>query len=196
MPIQNVAPPIQQLSEAKVGEPMFFVVSIRKLLILSLLTFNGYWLFCYWRSWVFYRRSSGEKIWPALRAAGGFLFLYGLNRRIDQQIRLSGRTYRWSPFLIALAAPLALAAQIWLSLLASSKPEWSWLPIAVVGLGLCWTVRLQQAINFCVGDPAGESNSRFTWANGIWMACGALSWLAYLAAIILPGAVSMSIPSS
>jgi hypothetical protein len=44
---------------------------------------------------------------------------------------------------------------------------------------------IQDAANRACGQPGGESNGRFTWANWIWIVLGGLLWAVALLGLVL-----------
>lgn len=184
----STADAVKHLPVTSVDEPMFFVVSPRKLVIMSILTFNFYTMYWFYRNWRLYTRHSGEPLWPLLRTLFGIFFIYGLLKRVDRQIKLTGRTYAWSPLLLTCAVWLLCIVQYALSMLQVLDPSPVRAMIAIVlgaAFGVWWSLTVQRAINFCVGDPEGDGNGSLSWANGVWIVLGLLVWVLALAPILL-----------
>ncbi|MBA1190797.1 hypothetical protein G7Z99_17365 [Pseudomonas entomophila] len=179
---------VKHLPVTSVDEPMFFVVSPRKLIIMSILTASFYSLYWFYQNWRLYKRHSGESLWPLVRTIFGIFFIHGLLKRVDRQIKLTGRTYGWSPLLLTCAIWLLCIVYYALSMLQVLDPSPLRAMITIVlstALGVWWSLTVQRAINFCVGDPEGESNSALSCANGVWILLGLLMWALALAPILL-----------
>lgn len=159
--------------------PMFYVVSVRKLVIMNIASLGLYWLFWSLRNWDLYWESSGKKFMFLPRAALPELFLYALLRRVDQRIRQSGRVYRWSPWGLAFGA--IATALLWWALVLIPLPVATGvqviLAVLLAVLNLVIQRRIQRAINFHEGDPEGAGNAQFTLVNWLWISLFALGWL-------------------
>lgn len=175
MPLSSTSPNNLDLSEASGGQPMFFVVSIKKLVVMSIFTLGLYWTYCFYRSWVLYRRASGERVHPLMRTVFEIFFRYSLLSKVDRQLRLSGRSYTWSPFWLACAAIMLWAINVWANL-ANDLTLLSVLGLLVIlGGAQIWVLtQMQRAINFCMGDADGKSNTRLSLLNWVWMSIGVL----------------------
>lgn len=152
--------------------PMFYVVSLRKLIILNFFTGGLYWLYWFFRNWDLYRRYRGSEllflsgvVWPEF-------FIYVLLNRVDRRIRVTGRRFVWSPWWLAFAMVLMLALFGTLRLVTVPFPDSGPLALAFVVTGVLHYLtlcRVQQAINYCEGDVRGEGNARLSWANWLWI---------------------------
>ncbi len=167
--------------------PRFFVVSPKKLAIMTLFTFGLYWWFCFHRSWVLHRQASGERVLPLVRALFPIIFLYPLMRRIDGRIRQSGRRYRWSPLILTLLYIVSMV-----SLVLLDQGAWRrFFPFATMILLTSYAifigviVCIQCAINFSEGDEQGLANARLTLVNWLWMMFGLLFWPALVVLAVL-----------
>ncbi|TDF85117.1 hypothetical protein [Pseudomonas sp. H9] len=190
-------------SETK-REPMFFVVSVKKLIVMHFFTLGLYLNYWSYRNWVAYRQSSGEKVNPLLRAVFPVLFLYPLLARVDRQIKAQGQRYEWSPVMLVMGFVLITLLSFSLDL---GQYEWTeellgqvivdlvvvfddTLTVMIVALLLIavqlWLAStIQRAINFAEGDRLGAQNSSFTLLNWAWMAIGILYWLLTVGSIII-----------
>ncbi|NIE77388.1 hypothetical protein F3J45_23410 [Pantoea sp. Ap-967] len=175
---QEKAPATQQ--------SQFFVVSLKKVAIVSFFTFGWYWLFCFHRSWVLHRRYTGERVLPLIRALFAAFFVYSLLRRVDKKICSSGRRYQWSPLAITLVFIVSCVVTFYVEhgLYGPSVNA------AIIGLFLLdvlnvWcVVIMQRAINYSEGDVSGEANSAITVFNWLWMALGLLIWPSLILAVL------------
>ena len=173
MSITTLASAQAVVSSGSRARPMFFVVSVRKLTLMTCFTFGLYGLFWFYRNWELYQEASGVKVNMLLRCALPELFIYSLLSRVDRQIRATGRQYAWSPWCLTFS--LVLATLVFLQLSMLMPPMLGEMPlivlVAVLGVVMsCWVLgRIQRAINFCEGDPEGAGNGRFTLVNGVWV---------------------------
>lgn len=187
-----------KLAEGESGQaaaPKFYVVSINKLIYLSLLTTGLYLFYWFYRNWATYRDATGDRVTPLLRSIVPVIFIYPLVNRIDQHLKDSGRQHDWS------AKPLALSMWLILVVIFGASflfPEVETLEQAAdlhlynlfLNLlqlaGLVWVIcKIQQAINALECDPDGKSNSNFTGANVAWMAFGSCIWGIYFVSVTM-----------
>ncbi len=168
--------------------PMFYVVSLNKLVGLMLLTGNLYAFYWFYRNWSAYRQATGASVIPLLRSIVPVLFVYPLLSRVDRGFRDSGREYNWSPLVLSLGMWLVVVVGGVSCWLAPTPPGLALPSVAfwmqgllemVVYIGLItWLFCLaQRAINVHEGDPKGQANSQITAANWDWIALGVLLWV-------------------
>lgn len=170
---------------ASANDAMFFVVSIRKLIVMNIFTFGLYWTYWYYQNWSRYRRKSGERVLPLVRTLFGILFLYGLLSRVDRQLRMAGHHHAWSPFWLTCGFILLAGATAWGSWLREMMPTLD-LGVVLINVAGLWLLAwMQRAINLCAGDPEGQSNSRLSVWNWVWMVPGILLWIAISLGIAL-----------
>lgn len=154
-------------------EAPFFVVSPAKLGFMTFLTFGLYWWYCFYHNWRLHKLKTGEQISPFLRVTFGLFFIYPLLSRVDECIRGSGKTYPWS----ILGLTILYYSMMVPSILAAIYME-DYIRAMIVlelVLGLAWVyilIRMQRAINFSAGDPAGAANNRVSLVNRLWMLPG------------------------
>ncbi len=191
MSISSSSPNSPELSNTVVDGPKFFVVSLRKLIVMTIFTFGMYWIYCFYRNWVLYQRATGEPVIPIVRTVFSIFFIYSLLTKVDRQICLSGRSYAWSP--PALVGGLILST---LLIFVTGAPidlrpiEALVIVSALDVVRIFMIVRIQQAINFCVGDPEGEVNARLSFFNWLWILPGIPAWFLIVAVHVDPGWVS------
>jgi len=156
----------------------FFVVSLKKVAVVSFFIFGWYWLYCFYRSWVSHRVYSGERVLPLVRAFFTVFFIYALLIRVDKKLRCSGRKYQWSPLALTSGLIATGVLPFFLShgLVTQSVYGIIYLQFLLAVLNTWLIVRMQRAINVSEGDIDGEINSAFTVANWLWMALGLLVW--------------------
>lgn len=170
---------------ASTNDAMFFVVSIRKLIVMNIFTFGLYWAYWYYQNWSRYRRKSGERVLPLVRTFFGILFLYGLLSRVDRQLRMAGHHHAWSPFWLTCGFILLAGATAWGSWLREMMPTLD-LGVVLINVAGLWLLAwMQRAINLCAGDPEGQSNGRLSVWNWVWILPGILLWIAISLGIAL-----------
>lgn len=170
-----------------VSHEQFYVVSISKLVVLSVATVGLYWIYWHYRQWAAWRACSGVRVVPWLRAFFSIFFIYSLMRNVDILLHIAGREFRWFPrtcawLLIVLGvlgfiSPLLLLHQPVLLLM---------LGCVLQLLTLLVMIRVQRAINRMAGDPLGAGNNQYSWANGVWILIGVLIWILNLGETFSP----------
>ncbi len=165
------------ISPAVEVQPAFFVVSIPKLILMTMSTCGLYGLFWYLRNWELYRRASGARVMLLPRILWPELFLYSLLSRVDRRIRASGRNYEWSPWWLACGMLLAwvLGVQLWM--VSLPIPGWIDAVLMMIALFLLALGEVQRAINFCEGDPQGGGNAQLTAVNWLWISIFTSGWI-------------------
>ncbi|HEY8102419.1 MAG TPA: hypothetical protein VIF82_16895 [Burkholderiaceae bacterium] len=148
------------LQSSETSAPVFFPVSVVKLLIMSLCTLGMYEYYWFYKNWKAYRSHSIEDISPFWRAMFPLFFCYSLFDRVR----------KYNPDSSAanlLAGPLATAWII--SSLLWKLPNAYWL---VTFMSILALLPVQASINVVnqIAAPAHEPNSRFTVWN--WIAVG------------------------
>jgi hypothetical protein len=189
------APPASEVVDAQGPADRsdeFYIVSVRKFLLLFIGTFSLYQLYWFYMHWARYRRVHQLTLWPVPRAIFALFFAHTLANRIDESLRASKLHFAWAP---TTAATVYVVAQLIGNL--SDRIPWPGAaePIATVVTLLMiiptgWAMlTFQRAANTACGDADGESNRRLTAANYIWLVLGVLLWLLILfgvAASFLP----------
>ncbi|MFJ4372875.1 hypothetical protein ACIP1T_09670 [Pseudomonas japonica] len=177
-------------------QPMFFVVSINKLITMTLLTTGIYLFYWFYRNWANYRQATGERVIPLLRSIIPVFFIYPLLKRIDQGFKQSGRQFAWSPLNLALTLWMVVVISV-ASAIMTPEPigqlphdallHLRYLIESMLQLGASlWLVCcIQRAINTHEEDPQGLSNSGFTGANIGWMAFGVAIWVLYFSSVAM-----------
>lgn len=160
----------------------FYVVSTRKMLILSFATAGMYLLFWNFKHWSNYRHATGESLWPLPRAIFSIFFTHSLFSKIADH-DVTGKRAAWNYDRYATAVVLVYIVNYVLSW----GGQGSRLITAISMLAIIpITLLLKQAqaeANARCGDPEGSSNSEFTAANIVWCVLGALFWLLALVGI-------------
>lgn len=155
--------------------PVFFPVSVKKLLVMSLCSFGCYQFYWWYQNWKLIR-ARGEKVSPALRTFFSILFYYSLLKRI--------RNHRPDLSSGRLAAGPLTAAWIIRSLLCK-LPDPYWL----IAYGAMLTMLPAQAaantVNRAVA-PEHDANSRFSRLNWVMIVIGGALFIFVLIAAFAP----------
>lgn len=202
MSMSNVSTDVDVLTE-NVG-PRFYVVSVRKLVVMMFLTWGVYGIYWHYRNWATYKRATGDKVIPLLRALFSIFFLYPLLKRIDRGLEAKGGDHQWSPGFLTLGTILTIMLNCMLPGLldpALNSPGWisqatpeaalrSTAQLYAVLLPLfatqIWLMgKIQRAINLHEGDATGGGNARVSWVNRVWLVPGTLIWVINMSSLIV-----------
>lgn len=163
--------------ETRDAVPMFFPVSIAKLIILSICTLGLYQLFWFYKNWCLVRAREGVDIWPFWRTFFGIFFCYAMFTKVrEQQSRLHD-----SPSLPAgaLAVGWIVVNLLW------RLPDPYWL---ICFASVFFMVPVQSAasrVNAAVA-PAHDPNAKFTKLNWVAVVVGGAVFLLDLIGSFLP----------
>jgi hypothetical protein len=183
------------IARADAAEPMFYVVSTRKLAILYVATFGLYALYWFYKNWDRYKDAwpyaseVGSTIWPVPRAVFSVFFVHSLFRKVKTHGEDKPAVARWSNMLDATQMVLLLLVASFLDRAARNSlgsPYTDWLSLAILAPLLFQFVKAQRMINLSCGDPAGTGNSGFSKANYAWIIVGGLWWVLVLIGTFLP----------
>ncbi|WP_313319867.1 DUF4234 domain-containing protein [Stenotrophomonas sp.] len=165
--------PVQQL-------PPFYVVSITKVVLLSIATLGMYSLYWFWNHWKRHKIDKKLSLWPVPRAIFAIFFAHSLNREIDYRLQRNRSNYRWSPgawatlYVVSVILMRVISRIPETMLSANLSFVLILLPLAGQIMAL---VRAQRAANLACGDPQALQNRRLTVANWFWLVLGGLFWL-------------------
>lgn len=166
----------------------FYVVSIKKLIYMTLLTAGLYGFYWVYRNWANYRDATGDQVIPFLRSIVPVFFIYPLLKRIDQKLKQVEIRYDWSPGMLSMVMWLIVVLSL-VSGLLSPEPTGELkhdvllnlrfiIEVIVQLVASLWVMcKIQQAINVLECDPQGESNAHFSGANTGWMGFGIVIWI-------------------
>ena len=156
--------------EADVRAPVddtqgFYVVSLRKFYLLSLLTVDLYFVYWFYRNWRIIKDRTGESMWPAMR---GLFYIFFTD--IDESLRDKESDFEWRP---ASTATLFVVLVVIVNILAQLSNR----GVGVPTTDLIWLVMIpilpfvlfsaQRAINVASDDPQGAGNATFTRKLGL-----------------------------
>jgi hypothetical protein len=163
----------------------FYVVSIRKMMILTIATGGLYLLFWNFKHWSNYRHVTGESIWPLPRAIFAILFTHSLFHKIEDH-DVTGNRPAWSGDRIATPIVLIYIANYVLSWVGSGSRVVSLInTLAIIPIAFLMK-SVQAEANARCGDPSGSSNDNLTGANIGWCVVGCLIWLFAFVGILAP----------
>jgi hypothetical protein len=179
---QNPSPTITVTATDSAVTPVYFPVSLLKLVVMSTCTFGIYQLYWYYQKWCSIkehenRRQEKLEIMPLGRAVFAPFFCYSLFRRVQTTAEAQG--------ILEYVAPGMLAAG-WILLTALGKlPDPYWL-VSFLAVGCLLPV--QAAINKINAITAQEHdpNGRFTAWNIVVVVIGGLGFVGVLVGTFLP----------
>lgn len=178
-------PPLAELSSnfPTISETLpFYIVSKRKFLLLTILTFGSYFLYWFYAHWKYQQATHNENIWPVARGIFSVFFVYSLYQRITDELENRQVTYRWSYGVLAWV-------YIIFSIIGSILDQFDYQSdISILTLfslltliPTAWSVlQAQKAANMACADPDGTQNNRLTWVNWIWIGIGSIIWVGML----------------
>lgn len=188
---QVYTPPSANLEVAeREGVHEFFRVSVRKLVLMYVLTCGWYGIYWHYQQWSCNKRFTGSSIMPVMRMLFGFLFFFSLCRKVDNSLRRQdlGRMPYW--LFSALASALIAAGSTLVSYAEMTRLGQPGSAMQVLLWTLLFTVLqavnlavVQRQMNIAALDPAGESNASINGLNVPWIIIGLLGWLGLLSAV-------------
>ncbi len=174
------APPEAEIEISEAQAQEYYVVSPTKFYLLSVMTFDLYFVYWFYRNWRLIKARDRDTSWPPARGLFYIFFTHSLFTDVDEAIKTQNRQYQWNPMSIAtLFVFLDITANI-LGRMAWNNVGSPMTDFAGVLLTLLLPAILlqgQRAINFACGDPEGKTNAGFSLANWIWLVVGCLWWL-------------------
>ncbi|MEL7537761.1 MAG: hypothetical protein AAFZ58_13195 [Pseudomonadota bacterium] len=158
----------------------FYVVSVRKFLLLAIMTMNLYVVYWFWRNWRDVRDSTGDDLWPIPRAIFYIFFTHSLFGLVDDKVKEKDASFTWSHRSIATLVVVLTVISSVASNAVGPETGGFWVSLVSIAMAPIVAVLLSKAqavINMASGDPTGSSNSSLTVANWLWMVIGLLFWL-------------------
>lgn len=192
MSTSTVSTDVEQHSQSV--EPRFYMVSVSKMILMTLFTCGFYMLYWQYRNWATYKRATGDNVIPLVRTIFGIFFLYALLKRVDRGLRERGFDHKWSPGLLFAGIVLTTLVSLLpffvpdmnnLALLPMEESirRYLWLNMAmllVMALQFWMIGRIQRAINVHEGDCGACGNNRLGLVNWLWMLPGMVLWLWFI----------------
>jgi hypothetical protein len=173
------------------AEPEFYTVAPRKYFALYVLTFGWYGFYWFYRNWKLYGQYSGRRNWPVIRAMFSIFFIHRLLRHINKSLSRKGRHRLRGRAVIVPVYILTAVVSVFIALGTSGKPaadqisEWMTLFLMNLFIQMMNGFVVQRAVNRATNDPAGQSNSRFSAINYVWMAVGMCYWVLEVLLVLL-----------
>jgi len=158
---------------------LYYVVSVTKMLVLAIITFNLYLVYWFYRHWKAQEPYVDGRIYPVMRGLFSIFFTVSLFQRISEDLDRRNLEKSWRSGGLA-------AAYIVLSVISNVLESFSrnsesfnladgigWVMVIVIPLVL---VPVQRRANLVSDDPEGSSNAGFTWANWLWLGLFLALW--------------------
>mgnify|MGYP005989546817 CR=1 FL=1 len=161
----------------------FYTVSANKFVILFMATFGLYSIYWFYKHWAEYKESSGENIWPIPRAIFSIFFTHSLFGLFEMKYeQKNGEPPKSTTSIATLFVVVALGSNIISSLVEHGHaPQFLIIASLLLLPVACWCLMQGQSLaNYASDDVKGESNSKLTFVNHIWLALGGMFWLLYL----------------
>lgn len=186
------APPKVNLEvEVTLARKEFYVVSLRKFLVLYVATSGCYGLYWFYKNWSVNKRFAGSSVWPVLRTLLSSIFAYSLFRKIDKSLirQELGRMSCWFAH-ASIYLVLGLGGTL-VGYGSGGNPRVEevvgWLPWTTLILvaHAANLLLVQRMINIAALDPGGRSNSMLSAVNWIWVVMGSSIWVLSLLAYFL-----------
>lgn len=181
--------PVASLAE-KAPEPKFYVVSVRKMIVMTLFSLGLYFWYWNYRNWEGYRKATGHQVISVLRATFFICYLRELLEKVDQGLCSQGRRFDWMPRSLALGVAVSAMFLFLFYHFPTAQyfPKWIWvlpaphmniviaalyvLSVVLLVLQLCLMAKIQTAINLHEGEVGAIRNGRLTFVNWLWMLPG------------------------
>ncbi len=153
----------------------FFTTTIRKLIILSICTFNIYSLYWFYKHWQAQKLGAGVNCKPVLRAIFQVFFVYSLFSKIKIETASKGIKAAWGAGLFAtvyilLQITSVVTGQIF------SDPSFIivslFISFGISLLGVIPLIVAQKTANQLNGDPEGKQNEQFSGLNWLCIVLG------------------------
>jgi hypothetical protein len=168
---------VTSVDQKQIGTAVFFPVSIRKLAIMSLVSFGLYELWWLFKNWKYIQESSGRKIMPAARAFFGVIWVYPLLKEMRKSGQERGVMRRLDAGMIAIA--WIILSGLW------RLPDPWWLISLISFVPLLAVQGYINELNKAL-DPACDINDKFTKGNWAFIILGGLVIVLDVAGQFLP----------
>lgn len=170
-------------SQVYLNEMEFYVVSLRKFLILFLGTFGMYTVYWFFKHWSLYKKSANEDMWPVMRGIFSIFFTHSLFSLFEMKYQnKTGEAPRSINYLATIYVVFAIGCQICSNLSENGhgNPITFYLSLLIFPVS-CWVLYQAQSLaNYSGEDVKGESNNKLTGLNYLWLALGAVFWFLVL----------------
>ncbi|MFC5458340.1 hypothetical protein [Massilia niabensis] len=176
-------------------EPLFYVVSKRKFVLLYLATLGMYGAYWFYKNWARYNKISphaskaGNGVWPLPRAVFAVFFVHSLFAKIKAYGSVKLEVGAWQDRSHATVLVVLLLLSNGLDRAANKSlgsPTTDILALLILLPLAHQLLQAQEMINISCGDPQGSGNAAFSTANYAWMIAGGLLWCLILLSIVYP----------
>ncbi len=171
--------PQADLSTTSFTETAYYIVSLKKFLILFLSTLGMYGVYWFYKNWSLQKIATQSNTWPVMRGIFSIFFTHSLFRNITATLKDNNSSHEWNHgFIATIYVASAIFSNISDRLSAKSigLPITSFTGFIFLG-GMAWALyHAQTAINIASNDPGGLSNSHFSAANIAWIVFGIILW--------------------
>lgn len=183
------APPAARLEDSSLAQEQrseFYVVALRKFVLLYVLTLGLYSIYWFYRNWNLYRHFHKVKLWPVPRSIFQIFFVHRLFESVDARLGRAGQRHDWNARTQATAYVILSIA----TYLADRMDPGTYMPVSMLILAASFVtifplLAAQRAINLAEGDPTGSTNAELSGANIAWMIAGGLLWATLLGGMTL-----------
>ena len=170
-------------AQAQSNQMEFYVVSLKKFLILFLGTFGFYTVYWFYKHWSLYKQSTNEEMWPVMRAIFSIFFIHSLFSLFEMKYtKKTGAAPRGINHLATIYVVFAIGCQICSNLSDNGygNPYTMYLGLLVLPISCYVLYQAQSLANYAGEDVKGASNNRLTAINYFWLLLGAVFWLLIL----------------
>ncbi|MCU4675155.1 hypothetical protein N7931_05865 [Catenovulum sp. 2E275] len=161
------------LNKKRHANNTFYVVSIKKLIALLMITFGFYTIYWSYKNWSVVKQHNPKyaQCNPLVRAIFSFFYLPVLfnciqNKAKQEKVRMSFSAWH-------LAAACILLSISAVALISSGVFYLTWLGVLSAVCALLPIVKMQKVINYTEHDPTGWANHKFTSFNWLCVVAGA-----------------------
>jgi hypothetical protein len=175
------------------GETRFFPVSEGKLMTLYIMSFGLYGVFWFYKNWKLQQKLMDKKIHPVWRAIFSIFYTHSLFKRIDQQAAHLEPRHKFNASALATFFVFAIIVSNVLDRIAMNTAMLddmanNFIVIASLVLFLLSTyplLKVQATVNRINHDMLGYLNYKYSLANYVLMAIGAVLWLLIALGLLL-----------
>lgn len=174
------APPEADVETPAERSHDYYVVSPTKFFLLSVLTFDLYVVYWFYRNWRLIKERDKDTSWPPMRGVFFVFFTHSLMTDIVETMKTRGKEYDWQPMTTATFVVIVAIASNVIDRMATQGVGSPTTDVVGTALAIVLPAILlqgQRAINFACDDVGGKTNSTYTLANWVWMVIGGLVWL-------------------
>lgn len=180
------APPEAEITAPPGGGPRYYVVGMKKFLLLSTFTFGLYTYYWTYKNWRYIKEEEANDSWPIARGFFAIFWMHSLLADVDGHLITKQKDYTWSPGIIAtIFVVLTIISNgadrvldRFYDYVTSFPPISVHIAVFAMPVIVAFVMRpAQRAINVACDDDEGTSNARLTAANWLWLVLGSIFWL-------------------